>query len=269
MIDWLRPDDFDFNEAPLNQWYHAATAIVSYLVLIRWIERRALERGVSAKTMDLVRRVQAVHNLALCLASLAMVLLMSYTIVLYDLRFFPNDPDTDTDYLICPTSPTPHQGRIGYVVYLFYASKYWELLDTIIQMVKGRRPPSYNFHVWHHTCYLAICWAYMKYRSSLSALAVIVNGSVHVVMYYYYYLQVRGKPVHWKHWITRIQIIQFIAGYVFFLTTVKRIYWDLQDCNGKLVLFIHAGFNMTMLVGFVQILLRIKREQKQVNKKLQ
>lgn len=255
------PEGFSFDRAPLNQPYHPAIAITTYLLAIHLLERNAHKNGVTAMTMEVIRYAQIVHNLLLSLASLAMVLAMIIAILRFDMGYYPKDPDAGTDYLICPRSPAPHQGLLGFLVYLFYLSKYWELLDTLLQMCKGRRPPSYYFHIWHHTCYLAICWAYCHYRASLSSLAVIVNGSVHVMMYYYYHLQARGVNIWWKHWITRVQIVQFLAGYGFFLSTMKRIYIDMQDCNGKGILLIHALFNMTMLIGFLRILRRIRRDQ--------
>lgn len=133
------------------------------------------------------------------------------------------------------------------------------LSTTSLQMTKGRRPPSYYFHVWHHTMYLVICYFYCSHRASLAPLAVIVNGSVHIVMYYYYHLNCRGISPWWKPHIPKIQIVQFILGYCFFFHTVKLTYVDMNPCRGRGTLFFHALFNLTMLVGFIGILRRITK----------
>lgn len=126
-------------------------------------------------------------------------------------------------------------------------------------MSKGRRPPSYFFHVWHHTVYLLICFYYLKYRASLAPLAVLVNGTVHVVMYYYYHLNTRGISPSWKRHIPKLQIVQFVVGYGFLFHTWKLIYVNGEPCGAPGTLLVHSLFNLTMLVGFVNILRRITK----------
>ena len=33
---------------------------------------------------------------------------------------------------------------------MYYLSKYYELLDTVLQLLKGRPPPHFFLHVYHH-----------------------------------------------------------------------------------------------------------------------
>ena len=37
---------------------------------------------------------------------------------------------------------------------LYYLSKYYELLDTVLQLLKGRPPPHFFLHVYHHATVL-------------------------------------------------------------------------------------------------------------------
>eukprot|EP01053_Blabericola_migrator_P004027 Blabericola_migrator_1__4026@NODE_2223_length_3098_cov_214_446057_g1400_i0_p3_GENE_NODE_2223_length_3098_cov_214_446057_g1400_i0NODE_2223_length_3098_cov_214_446057_g1400_i0_p3_ORF_typecomplete_len202_score41_53ELO/PF01151_18/2_5e35_NODE_2223_length_3098_cov_214_446057_g1400_i021892794 len=192
------------------------------------------------------------------MASLGMVLAQFYTAYHMWMGHYPEELDSGTEFMTCTLSSPPAKGRLWFWVYMFYLSKYWELLDTILQMTKGRRPPSYYFHCWHHTMYLLICYFYCAHKASLSPLAVLVNGSVHVVMYFYYHLICRGISPWWKRHITKMQIVQFLLGYAFLMRTMSLTYIKKEPCNGKGVLAVHAAFNLTMLVGFINILRRIK-----------
>lgn len=264
-------DEFDFSEAPLNKWYHPVIAIVFYLIAINVLEQLALRKRISGPIITICRRIQTWHNFALSLASLIMV--TSMIGVFYHKQFLSDksDPDHGEAFILCPKSLSDDvlgthkyvpvaKGALWNWVYIFYLSKYWELLDTILQMVRGRRPPSYYFHIWHHTVYLLICYGYVSRQASLAALAVVTNGSVHVIMYYYYYLITKNISPSWKHYITRIQIVQFIFGYYCFARTAALTYIHGKDCNGKNVLLVHAAFNLTMLLGFLRILARIRSQ---------
>ena len=37
---------------------------------------------------------------------------------------------------------------------MYYLSKYYELLDTVLQLLKGRPPPHFFLHVYHHATVL-------------------------------------------------------------------------------------------------------------------
>jgi hypothetical protein len=39
---------------------------------------------------------------------------------------------------------------------VYYLSKYYELLDTVLQLLKGRPPPHFFLHVYHHATVLVM-----------------------------------------------------------------------------------------------------------------
>jgi len=245
------PNEFDWRTAPLNKPWQPIAAGVIYLILIYALERRSKFRPLSVETKGNITKIQSVHNLAISLGSLGMVLgtIISAAVTKAKTGIPVN--------FFCETSPPPATGLTFFWVYIFYLTKYWELLDTILQMSKGRRPPSYFFHIWHHVMYLQICYYYCVQKSSLAAQAVLVNGSVHVCMYYYYYLVSTGTIPWWKKYITSIQIVQFIYSFVCCALYLKAMFLDNRPCNGGKVLTVNALFNITMLIGFLQIFNRI------------
>ena len=39
---------------------------------------------------------------------------------------------------------------------MYYLSKYYELLDTVLQLLKGRPPPHFFLHTYHHATVLVM-----------------------------------------------------------------------------------------------------------------
>lgn len=68
-----------------------------------------------------------------------------------------------------------------------------ELLDTVLQMMRGRPPPHFALHVYHHGCVLMMAWAWCEYQQTLQFGGLIFNTAVHVVMYLYFFLRVVHK----------------------------------------------------------------------------
>ena len=111
--------------------------------------------------------------------------------------------------------------------YLFYLSKYYELLDTIFLVLKKvmkkntllpltfEKKPLDFLHCYHHAIvpfsawlgfqgwYMPIMWFDHSYvcpaltRHSLRT-GCLFNSAVHVVMYFYYMMATLGKTVWWK-----------------------------------------------------------------------
>lgn len=98
------------------------------------------------------------------------------------------------------------------VCWLFYISKYYEIVDTAIILLKGKRVDL--LQSYHHTG--AIWTMYAGFRSAAPPvwLFVIFNSAVHSIMYCYYALSAMKLPFprFLKKQITRMQITQFLVG---------------------------------------------------------
>lgn len=108
-------------------------------------------------------------------------------------------------------------GALYFWSYLYYLSKYYELLDTILELVKGGAPRHFALHVFHHSVVLTMSWLWLQQRQSMQWIGLLFNTGVHVPMYYYYFLTSRGIRPKWKNFITQFQIIQFITSLLCFL----------------------------------------------------
>ncbi|XP_065212276.1 very long chain fatty acid elongase 4-like isoform X2 [Planococcus citri] len=78
-------------------------------------------------------------------------------------------------------------------------------------------------HVYHHANMVVSTWAYLKYiKGEQGVIVGVINSSVHVVMYGYYFLSALGpemqKYLWWKRYITRMQMVQFVIIIVYMAT---------------------------------------------------
>ncbi|XP_064389867.1 very long chain fatty acid elongase 7-like [Halichondria panicea] len=107
------------------------------------------------------------------------------------------------------------EGWLRHGLFVYWISKFVELLDTVYMILRHKSRQISFLHVWHHsTITLLADWAYT--RSSWPALTPILalNSAVHVFMYGYYFLTAL-HPLHdftWKKRITQFQMVQFLIG---------------------------------------------------------
>lgn len=139
----------------------------------------------------------------------------------------------DMGWLFCETPNVPASGPLYFWSYAYYLSKFYELGDTVLQapvhppsrraarsrhvasqratrvvhtwatcaqLLKGRSPPHFALHVYHHAMVLFMAWAWVEHRQSLQFIGMVFNCAVHVPMYWYYYHASLGKAVWWKRY---------------------------------------------------------------------
>lgn len=96
--------------------------------------------------------------------------------------------------------------------WLFYLSKFYELIDTGILILK-RKNPSF-LQVYHHTGALFCCFLGMYTRATGGWIFLIFNSFIHSIMYTYFFItSFHVKFPMWvKSTLTQMQIAQFLVG---------------------------------------------------------
>lgn len=101
---------------------------------------------------------------------------------------------------------------LAFFGWLFYLSKFYEVLDTVIILAKGKR--SSTLQTYHHAGAMMCMWAGIRYMAAPIWIFTIFNSLIHAAMYFYYTLTALSVrvPVRVKRSLTTLQIVQFIIG---------------------------------------------------------
>eukprot|EP00158_Paraphelidium_tribonemae_P009541 Partr_v1_DN28895_c1_g1_i1_m34397 putative fatty acid elongase len=114
---------------------------------------------------------------------------------------------------ICHRDAYEEDHRLEFFYYINYLLKYYELIDTCLLILKGKRLEF--LHWYHHAATLFLCYTQLVGRTSISWVPIGLNLIVHVIMYYYYArTAISSSPVWWKKHLTTMQIVQFVIDLV-------------------------------------------------------
>lgn len=172
------------------------------------------------------------HNVLLCVYSVWTFIGMTRTINQISSKVFPllfqnikSSPLSRTElFWQCICNNNDHDNNLWsnyedlnlkgltFYAYLFYLSKYYEILDTVIILLKGR--PSSLLQSYHHSGAILCMWSGVRYMSSPIWIFVVFNSFIHSLMYFYFSLsclKIR-LPQWFKQSLTSLQILQFILG---------------------------------------------------------
>ncbi|KAK7158930.1 hypothetical protein R3I94_005311 [Phoxinus phoxinus] len=141
---------------------------------------------------------------------------------------------------LCDTSNSPQALRMVRGAWLFYFSKYVELLDTVFFVLRKKHSQVTFLHIFHHSILPWTWWWGITLTpvGGMSSFHALVNACVHVIMYTYYGLAAAGprfqKYLWWKKYMTAIQLIQFVL-----VTVHISQYYFMEKCEFQVPLFIH------------------------------
>lgn len=194
--------------------------------------------------------IPAVHNLVLCLGSLVMFLgtLQAAYVDSQENQWLWASEGKYT-WLVCFPPGTKSIGRIFFWSYVYYLSKFYELLDTFILVLKKK--PLSLLHVYHHAVVVVMCYLWLEYQQSLQVIALLTNTGIHVIMYFYYFMHSLGVPPPWKIFVTNSQILQFVFSFIASLPFLYLHFSRPQGCAGMWAWVFNVVFNLTLLYLFI------------------
>jgi hypothetical protein len=92
----------------------------------------------------------------------------------------------------------------------FYISKFYEFIDTWIILLKGRNPMF--LQTYHHAGVVIAMWALVMSQCTGGCILLLLNSFIHTLMYTYYTLAAVGYHSPLKHYLTEMQLLQFVLG---------------------------------------------------------
>jgi len=223
--------------APLMHWWDPLIFCSTYLVIILSLRQFMKNQ----KSWDL-KVFRIIHNTFLCFGSFAMVIGIAV-----GLKYsVDNGNESTLEVLFCDSKRSQTQGALYTWYYIFYLSKYYEFIDTIILIL--RKKPITFLHSFHHFITAWLCWLGIYDQQGIQWSFLLLNGSVHVFMYYYYLAVSFNKDLWWKKYITTMQIIQFFLD----LSMGIPFYYNKlvleKDCSGATSVLFTSN---VVLISFV------------------
>lgn len=106
----------------------------------------------------------------------------------------------------------PSVKGLSFWAYLFYLSKFYEIIDTLVILAKGKQASL--LQSYHHAGAILCMWAGVRFASPPIWIFVVFNSFIHSIMYFYFGLcciKIR-LPLGFKQCLTTLQIIQFVVG---------------------------------------------------------
>nr|XP_015210702.1 PREDICTED: elongation of very long chain fatty acids protein 1 isoform X1 [Lepisosteus oculatus]XP_015210703.1 PREDICTED: elongation of very long chain fatty acids protein 1 isoform X1 [Lepisosteus oculatus]XP_015210704.1 PREDICTED: elongation of very long chain fatty acids protein 1 isoform X1 [Lepisosteus oculatus]XP_015210705.1 PREDICTED: elongation of very long chain fatty acids protein 1 isoform X1 [Lepisosteus oculatus] len=141
---------------------------------------------------------------------------------------------------LCDYSDSPEALRMVRVAWLFFFSKFIELLDTVFFVLRKKHSQITFLHIFHHSVMPWTWWwgVTIAPAGGMGSFHAMVNSVVHVIMYFYYGLSAAGprfqKYLWWKKYMTAIQLVQFVM-----VSLHVSQYYFMETCDYQVPLFIH------------------------------
>ncbi|EGG20584.1 GNS1/SUR4 family protein [Cavenderia fasciculata] len=153
------------------------------------------------------------HNLILCLIS-------AYITIEAARQAYINDYS-----LMCnPVDYTERGIGMAKVLWLFYFSKYIELMDTVFMILRKKFDQVSFLHVYHHSSIIMLWFIGINWTAGGDAyLSATMNSLIHTLMYGYYTLAALKIDVWWKRYLTQLQLLQFVINLG---SSLYAIYYD-------------------------------------------
>ncbi|XP_034039320.1 elongation of very long chain fatty acids protein 1a [Thalassophryne amazonica] len=218
-----RVRDYPLMQSPVQM----TTILVAYVVFAMYIGPRLM---VNRKPYNL-KTPMIIYNLS-------MVLLNAFIVYEFMMSGWVTTFTWRCDLIDLSTSPQTL--RMIRVSWMFYFSKYIELLDTIFFVLRKKQSQITFLHVFHHS-FMPWTWWWgitLTPAGGMGSFHAMVNAAVHVIMYFYYGVSAAGprfqKYLWWKKYMTAIQLIQFIL-----VSIHISQYYFMEKCDYQVPLWIH------------------------------
>ncbi|KAM4709823.1 very long chain fatty acid elongase 7 [Discoglossus pictus] len=239
--EWIKDADPRVENWPLMASPIPQTIIIgAYIYFVTSLGPKLMENRKPfdlKKTMALYNLLMVVFSLYMCYEFLMAGWATGYT--------FQCD--------IVDYSGSPQALRMAWTCWLYFFSKFIELLDTIFFVLRKKNSQITFLHVYHHSIMPWTWWFGVKFAAGgLGTFHALVNSVVHVIMYSYYGLSALGpeyqKYLWWKKYMTTIQLVQFLM-----VTFHIGQFFFMKDCPYQFPVFLYViwSYGFVFLVLFL------------------
>ncbi|KAK2948179.1 putative Elongation of very long chain fatty acids protein F [Blattamonas nauphoetae] len=222
-------------KTPLTQKWVMLLSAYLYLLSLY-----LLKKFMEPRKENKLKWFSAFHNFFLSFFSGVTGIMILYEIFRHRDRFSSNS-EWLRNLFALPVG-TPMKGRVYWWCYIYGVTKWIELIDTWIILVRKAKKGITFLHVFHHSGMLTLPFLWFEAKFGAIWMPCMLNSFVHVIMYYYYGLASLGKRSRIRRYITLIQLIQFSLGLLYFLWFIPAKLFFRVDCSGNTPFMIFCCF---------------------------
>ncbi|XP_012071355.1 putative elongation of fatty acids protein DDB_G0272012 [Jatropha curcas] len=224
-------------ETPASSLLFLTLTLLSYLFFTFFLSH-VTKPNFSPK---FVRNLTAVHDVVLLSLSYVMALGCSLSILILA---------PDIDYIVCFPKKTPPTGPLFFWAYIFYLSKIYEFMDTLLIILSNSIQRLTFLHLYHHSVVVVMCYISLNISQSMFQPVLVTNALVHVIVYFYYFLCALGKRPRWKKLVTDCQITQFFSSFAI-MAWIFYYHFTGSGCSGIMGWCFDAVFITSLLFMFL------------------
>ena len=200
-LSWERPKEIlqwaltDASDARTVGWFSMDTpsfnwAMTAMYLLFVYMGPKVMEKREAWS----VRGVMVVYNVGVIALNMYMFIEIFYQTTVLNMSWVGNA----VDY-------SERSTGLAAVLYLYYASKLVDYLDTFFLVIKKNNHQLSLLHVYHHTFMFWVWWLGVRFAAGGdSYFSAWVNCFVHVVMYSYYLASCLGVKLQGKRHVTQV-----------------------------------------------------------------
>jgi len=110
-----------------------------------------------------------------------------------------------------PIDRHSEEGQVlAWYFWVFYAQKFWEFIDTWGYLLRQSFRQVTFLHVFHHCSINIVVGVVLPYDYNGDMfLPILLNSTVHVLMYTHYAVSILGGKTPWRQYLTTMQLMQF------------------------------------------------------------
>ena len=147
-----------------------------------------------------------------------------------------------------------NQPSMRWILFLFYLSKYYEYVDTMILYAKKKQP--IVLQKFHHIGATIVWHLGFVYEFEGVYFASLINSGIHTIMYGYYFLSLFStiRPIinKYKVYITSAQVVQLAFGFV----ALPWFYYSKESLLNQRIIIVFDLYIGCLIGLFLQFMIK-------------
>ncbi|KAJ4966012.1 hypothetical protein NE237_017861 [Protea cynaroides] len=244
-----------------STWYFLFTSIAAYITLSVFLHillalfrrRRPVPLGP----------IPAIHSLSMALISVVIFIgiLFSTAAEIRDTRWFWRRSKTPFQWLLCFPLGTRPSGRVFFWSYVFYLSRFLQLLRTFFAILH-RRKLTFS-QLFNQSILLFMSFLWLEFSQSFQVLAILSTTLVYSVVYGYRFWTAIGLPSACFPFVVNCQVVLLGCNLIWHVGVLPLHFLN-GGCNGIGAWCFNSVLNGAILFLFLNFYVKMHLKKSKV-----